>query len=49
MSAPAPQSTVQLGADAGAGHRGLTLLLAIPAAALLLPLLALPFVGRRRY
>jgi hypothetical protein len=43
MNGPAPQST------AGADHRGLTLLLALAAAVLFLPLLVLPILGRRRY
>jgi hypothetical protein len=45
MSAPA--HSIHLAPHVNVDHRTLTLLLAIPAIALLLPLLALPFVGRR--
>jgi hypothetical protein len=46
---PAHRRALHLAASAQSGDRSRTLLLGVLAVALLLPLLALPFVGRRRY
>jgi hypothetical protein len=56
LLAPAPKNTSGRGAGRSyphallaAGQRKLTVLLALPAIVLLLPLFVLPFFGRRRY
>jgi hypothetical protein len=56
LLAPAPKNTSGRGAGGSyphallaAGQRKLTVLLALPAIVLLLPLFVLPFFGRRRY